>query len=320
MTVGTGVRDGRGAANARAGRGAPRLRIAALAAGPAAGQGAGSGATTILRVAPGPRPLALGNAFSAVRAPLALEYNPAALSGPAAVGASYQALPVDASAGAAIVTTPAGPLSVGLSLRFLDYGEVDVLEPDGSLPVGRPTGGVASGGELSALVGASLGLGPLRLGLAGRWLRQDVAGLTDDVVAADVGALLAVARWLDLGASVQHLGPELEAGRSAPLPRTVRVGAAVRGRVAGLETLLSLEGRQREDRRGAGVGVEVGRDLGGVEAALRVGYETRPDPDDAFAPFVVGGGLALGRLGVDLAWRSLGPLGSTRQLGIRYRF
>lgn len=288
---------------------------------PAAAQGgAGSGATTILRVAPGPRPLALGNAYTALRSPLAMEYNPAGLTGPASVGASYQALPVDASAGAALLAVPVGRVTLGASLRFLDYGDVAVVEPDGSIPVGRPTGETAGGGEVSALLAAAVGAGPLRLGVAGRWLRQDVAGLRGDVLAVDAGLLLRVTNRLDVGAAVQHLGPDIEAGRAAPLPRTFRLGAAVRGRLGGNDLLLSAEARQREERRGGGVGLEIGRAWGDAEAALRLGYETRPDPGDAFSPLVVGGGVRLGSLGVDLAWRSLGPLGATRQLGIRYRF
>lgn len=286
----------------------------------AAQGGAGSAATTILRVAPGPRPLALGNAYSALRAPLAIEYNPAGLSGPGSAGASYQALPVDASAGAAVLAIPFGRVTFGASLRFLDYGEVAVLEPDGTIPVGRPTGETVGGGEVSALLGAAVGVGPLRFGVAGRWLRQDVAGLRDDVAAVDAGVLLRVTSRIDIGAAVQHLGPELEAGRAAPLPRTFRLGAAVRGRLGGNDLLVTGEARQREERRGAGVGVELARAWGDAEAALRLGYETRPDPGDAFAPLVVGGGVSLGPLGVDLAWRSLGPLGATRQLGLRYRF
>ncbi len=297
--------------------------LALLAAAPgstAAAQGAGSGATTILRVAPGPVPLSLGNAYSAVRAPLALEYNPAALDGPHGFGASYQALPGDASAGAAHLTRPFGRLSMGASLRFLDYGGVAVVERSPSLPVGTPTGETATGGELSALVGASMAFGPLRAGAAGRWLRQDVAGLSDQAVALDAGLLLALTSAVDIGASVQHIGPRLEAGRAAPLPRTFRLGAAVRGRVAGVDLLVTGEAREREERRGAGMGVEVTRTWGDAEAALRIGYETRPDPGDAFSPLVLGGGVRLGPLGVHLAWRSLGPLGATRQAGLTYRF
>lgn len=285
-----------------------------------AAQGAGSGATTILRVAPGPVPLSLGNAYSAVRAPLAVEYNPAALSGPAGVGISYQALPVDASAGASIVAFEVGRITAAASLRFVDYGSVEVVVPDPSVPVGVPTGERAGGGEVSALLGGAISLGPVRLGLAGRWLRQDVAGLSDGALAADAGILVDVTDGIDVGASVQHLGQDIEAGRAAPLPRTVRVGAAARHRLGPWDMLLALEGRHREDRTGAGAGVEIGRTWDDAQAALRFGYETRPDPGDAYSSLVIGGGVRLGALGVELAWRSLGPLGTTRQLGLSYRF
>lgn len=287
---------------------------------PLIGQGAGSGATTILRVAPGPVPLSLGNAYSAVRAPLALEYNPAGLEGPHGVGASYQALPVDVVAGAAHVTRSLGRLAVGASIRFLDYGDIDVVERDGSLPIGTPTGETATGGEASVLAGAAMAFGRVRVGAAGRWLRQEVAGLSDQTVAMDVGVLVAVLDALDVGASVQHLGPDVEAGRAAPLPRTVRLGAALRHHVAGMDVMLSAEAREREDRRGGGAGLEVGRSWGDARAALRVGYETRPARGDVYSPLVVGGGVRLGALGAQLAWRSLGPLGSTRQVGLSYRF
>ncbi len=292
--------------------------VGLLGGGGASAQGAGSGATTLLRVAPGPRPLALGNAYVAVRGPLALEFNPAAVGGPG-LAAAYQRLPTGVNAGALTVAAPIGRVTVGGSVRYLDYGDVAVVER-GEGPIGTPTGGTAGGGELSALVGVGVAVGAVRAGLAGRWLHQDVAGLTDGTVALDAGVLVAAAEWLDLGASVQHLGPDVEAGRAAPLPRTVRVGAAGRGRVAGLDVLLAAEARQREERRGAGVGLEIARGWDDLEAAFRVGWETRPAPGDAFSPLVVGGGVRLGALGVELAWRALGALGSIRQLGVRYRF
>ncbi|NIP78936.1 MAG: hypothetical protein GWM90_06945, partial [Gemmatimonadetes bacterium] len=176
------------------------------------------------------------------------------------------------------------------------------------------------GGELSALLGGAVRLGRLRLGLAGRWLRLEVAGLGDDALAADAGALLDAGGGLTLGASVQSLGPDVEAGRSAPLPRTVRVGAALRPPVRGLHALITVEGRRREERNGAGAGIELGTGTEGFEAVLRLGYETRVDPGDAFAPLVFGGGIRVEGLTVDFAYRALGPLGSTRLVGLRYRF
>lgn len=292
------------------------------AAVPAAGQGAGSGATTVLRIPPAPRPLALGNAMVAVRDAWSLEYNPAAgaVSG-ATAAAAYQALPVDASAGAAVVAAPVGrSLTMGLSLRFVDYGRVDVLEPDPSLPIGRPTGETASGGEQTVLAGGSLRLGPVRLGLAGRWLRMDIDRLSDNAVAADAGLVVRVAPWLDLGASVQNLGGDVEAGRAAPLPRAVRGGAALHRDLGPVGALLAVETRRREARTGVGAGLELTGGSESIAAVARLGYESRAAPGDAYARFVFGGGVRVDRLAVDLAYRALGPLGSTRQVGVAYRF
>lgn len=298
------------------------LGAAAVLAGaaPVAGQGAGSSASTLLRLAPGPRALALAHAFVAVRDPLALEYNPAAVT-VGGLTASYQQLPVDASAGGTTVTFPAGPAALGVSLRFVNYGQIEVVESSGDLPVGQPTGELATGGELSALLGGGVRVGPVRLGLAGRWLHLDVAGLADDALVGDAGVLVEPFRGVTVGASIQGLGSEVRAGRSAPVLRTVRVGAAIErwyGRL--MKAILTVEGRERESRVGASAGLELRAGTSRMDAALRIGYETRPDPGDAFSQLVFGGGVRLEGLSVEFAYRALGPLGATRQVGLRYRF
>lgn len=296
--------------------------VAGLVAPPgAAGQGAGSSASTLLRLAPGPRPLALGHAFVAVRDPLALEYNPAAVQ-PHGLTATYQELPVGATAGGTTVTFPAGRAALGLSLRFVNYGEIDVIDesPTGG-PVGEPTGLTATGGELSALFGGGIRLGFARIGAAGRWLHFDVAGLADDAFVADAGVLIEPVSGLALGASVQGIGGEVEAGRSADVLQTVRFGAALErwyGRT--VKAILTVEGRHRESRLGAGAGLELRAGSERLEGVLRMGYETKPDPGDAFSEFTFGGGVRLDVLTVEFAYRALGPLGSTRQVGLRYRF
>jgi hypothetical protein len=302
--------------------------VAALALAPwdgsggAAAQGAGSAASTVLRIPPGPRPLALGNALVALDDVWTIEYNPAgARPGATELAAAYQTLPVGASAGAAVLARPmGGTRALGLSVRFVDYGEIDVIEPDPTFPVGHPTGTTVRGGEVTMLAAGSVALGPLRLGVAGRWLRVDVAGLVDDAFAADAGATVAVASWLRLGAAAQNLGGELEAGRPAPLPRTVRMGASGRGSVGPLAGLVAVEARRREARTGVGAGLEVAGGTGGIEAAARLGYESRAAAGDAYARLIFGGGVRVDRLTVDLAYRALGPLGATRQVGVGYRF
>ena len=296
------------------------LTTTLAAPAPATGQGAGSSASTLLRLAPGPRPLSLGHAFVAVRDPLALEYNPAAVRAHG-LTATYQELPVGATAGGTTVTFPAGSATLGLSLRFLNYGEIDVIESPTGGPVGQPTGITATGGELSALFGGGIRLGFAQLGVAGRWLHLDVAGLADDAFVADAGILVEPTAGITLGASVQGLGGDVEAGRAAQVLQTVRLGAAVErwyGRT--VKAILTVEGRQREDRLGAGAGLEVRGGTERLEGAVRIGYETRPDPDDAFSELVFGGGVRLDALTVEFAYRALGPLGSTRQVGLRYRF
>ncbi|HSH45647.1 MAG TPA: hypothetical protein VK966_07310 [Longimicrobiales bacterium] len=282
------------------------------------GQGAGSDATTVLRVTPGPRALALGGALVAVRDPFATEYNPASapVSG---VAVSYQGLPVGASAGAAASSFGLSGGVATVSLRFVDYGTVDVVE-EAEGPVGRPTGGTATGGELTALAAYSLAWGPARLGVAGRWLSMEVAGLSDHALSADAGLLVALPGALAVGASVQNLGGTMEAGRESALPRTLRAGARASRRFGAVDALLAVEGRRRESRTALGLGLEVG--TGGEDFRLegRLGYGTRAAPGDAYSRFVFGGGVRVGPVSVDFGYRALGPLGSTRQLGLAYRF
>lgn len=288
----------------------------------AAAQGAGSAASTVLRIPPAPRPLALGNALVAVDDAWAFEYNPAAVAVDGlTLAAGYQTLPVGAAAGAAVIMSPVRHgFTLGASTRFVDYGHIDVIEPDPTLPIGHPTGETATGGELTALVGGLIRRGPVRIGLAARWLRLDVAGLVDDAFAMDGGVALAAAPWLELGASIQNVGEKLEAGRAAPLPRTIRAGAALRRPHGPVDGLLALEARRREGRTGVGAGLEVASGGDAIQAMARLGYESRAAAGDAYSRFVFGGGVRVERLTVDVAYRALGPLGATRQVGVSYRF
>lgn len=295
--------------------------FAHMSAAPALAQGAGSASTIVLRLPPSPRGFALGAAMAAVADPFALEFNPAVISGAGARGAaSFQALPMDVAAGAAVLGFRAPGGGAAVSLRFVDYGEIEVVEPDPGLPTGTPTGATATGGELTASLGYAARVGPIRLGAAGRWLRLDVAGLTDDAFAADVGAFLEAAPGLAFGAAAQNLGPAVEAGRPAPLPLTLRVGARLDRRVGALDAMLAVEARRREERNGLGVGLEVGGGGPALRAEGRLGYESRAASGDAYAALVFGAGARVDRLSVDFAYRALGPLGSTRQFGVSFAF
>ena len=306
-----------------AGRALPALLalLALTGSAPLHGQGAGSAASTLLRLASAPRALALGNAGVALPDAWSAEYNPAlpARGGSHGLALSYQELPVDAATGGAALTAGLGPGVATAALRFVDYGDIEVIEESPTAPIGQPTGTTATGGEIGAAVGYGVRWGRASLGVVARWLRLDVAGLRDDAVAADLGLAVAPARGLILGLVGQYLGGDVTAGRSAPLPRTWRAGAsygATLPAAGGTTVLVALEARHRESRFGGGVGVEAGTEVGGVGAALRLGYETRGGAGDAYAPLVVGGGVRVDRFAIDMAYRTLGPLGSTMLVGL----
>jgi hypothetical protein len=94
----------------------------------------------------------------------------------------------------------------------------------------------------------------------------------------------------------------------------------LRGAVGPLDALLAVEARRREERTGMAAGVELAGGTAEIEAVGRIGFESRPHSGDAYSMMVFGGGVRIDRVAVDLAYRALGPLGSTRQVGISYRF
>lgn len=286
-------------------------------------EGAGTSSGVLLQLAPAPRPLALGGAYAALaRDPYALFYNPGRLAGTArAFGAAYHAYPVGVTAGAVAATLPFGRLAFALGVHYLDLGEVEVLEPDPAYAGqrGRPTGEVADGGEVLAAIGGAFALGPsLRVGAAAKALRLGLAGASDQGFAADLGASATLLRGrLHLGAAVQNLGPDVGPGRGAPLPRTVRAGAAIDvADVGGVRTAVAVDAVHVEQRLSFAAGLEAGyRSSAGLGLVARAGFDARARTGDAASPVTLGAGIAFGRFGLDYAYRGVGPLGATHHFG-----
>lgn len=295
---------------------------AALPAPAAAQSGAGTTSGVVLQLAPAPRSLALGGAYAALAADeLGIFYNPARLALAAgAVGLAYQTLPLAAGAGSLAAALPAGPGVFGGGVQFLNLGEVDVVEPD---PAGGewgiPTGERVGGAEVALSAGYGVAIGPVQVGAAAKLLRFQLAEVEATGAAFDLaaGAELFAGR-LALGVSAQNLGGETGPGRPAPLPRLLRVGAAVRlGQGVGPRALLALEAMARHGRVALATGVEAGiAGAGGLELVGRVGYRHAPEAEQAEPPLVFGAGLALDRFALDYAYRSLGPLGAAHLFGV----
>src|SRR5690606_5560858 len=253
-----------------------------------------------------------------------LFYNPARLAAvdPMA-GLSFQALPVGAGAGAFLGALPFGPGVLGTGLQYLNYGEIEVIEPDpGSGDEwGVPTGVRVDGGEVALSVAYGLTLpGRVEAGAAARLPPLRLAEAVASGASFDIGAALDLLDGrLSLGGAVQHLGRELGPGRASPLPRTFRLGAALRaGGVAGARATLVAEGVRRAGGFRPAGGVEaVVPSPGGVGLLARVGYDG--GRGDGRTPLALGAGAVAGRIAVDYAYRDLGALGPSHLFGVTLR-
>ncbi len=289
--------------------------------------GPGTEGALLFQLSPAPRAVALGDAYVALSGGLALFHNPAGLAGaPTSVSLAYQTLPTDASAGLAYSAFRLGPGAIALGLQFLDYGSIDEVKPDASGLLGVPTGVKVSGGEVAASVGYGIELGWFRLGAAARLLRVDIAEVSANTGAFDAGFTAnLLRRRVVIAAALQNMGGPLTAGRHAPLPLTARLGLSVRGQPApNRRGTLSFELTSRRSDLGgpapvtAGAGVELAGLWEGVWFLVRGGYRQRVSAGDAGSGLAVGGGVRLGSLLVDYAYRPMGPLGATHHFGLTY--
>lgn len=289
--------------------------------------GPGTEGAQLLQLSPAPRAVALGDAYVALSGGLALFHNPAGLAGaPTSVSLAYQTLPTEASAGLAFSAFRLGPGAFALGVQFLDYGSVDEVKPDASGLLGVPTGVQVSGGEVAASAGYGLQLGWLRLGAAARLLRVDIAEVSANTGVFDAGiAANFLGRRVTIAGALQNMGRAVAAGRTAPLPLTARLGLAIRGQPApNRRGTLAFELTSRRSDLGgpapvtAGAGVELAGLWEGVWFLVRGGYRQKVSAGDAGSGLAVGGGIRLGSLLVDYAYRPMGPLGATHHFGLTY--
>lgn len=288
----------------------------------------GTTAATLLRLPVGVRPIALGDAYSAVRGDeLSIFYNPGAVASadaPAA-GASYHSYisGSDLVTASGVVTLGPGRLAAGL--LGLDYGSVDeiVEDPTFAGQTGIPTGNEVGASEFVATLGYALSPVPiLGVGVSAKLVRVDIAGESGTAVAADLGAR--VQPWEhgpSFGASLLNLGTDLElAGRSDPLPLSLRVGGAFEARGPGAFTgviaadLIAVRGGATR----IAAGVEAGRAVAGARLAGRIGVQADGAEESLTRPITLGAGLEVASIRVDYAYLGFETFGATHRFGVRW--
>lgn len=304
------------------------LIIAALLASPAAAQ---RETASFLKITPDARPMAMGEAFTAVADDLsALHSNPAGLARLTAQQAAFSHAELFAGTRYDYASY-ARPLSPdGASLLAggtLGFGVAHLSQPalEGRDANGNPTGSFGAG-DTAITLGYSRRLAayPAVVGGSVKYIRSTLANASAQSYAVDLGvqrpfyALDHVAR---LGAAVQNLGPGLKFGSETdPLPLQVSVGGAVS--VVGALTLALDVHHQPHERQTA---VSVGTEYAILPAfALRTGYASASANGAAGAGALGGLGMGFGlkvyKASLDYSFSPYGELGSAQRLTVSSRF
>jgi hypothetical protein len=270
------------------------------------------------------RALALGNAFVAAGADeAAVFYNPAQLATvhKVSAGLSVQQWLLSSTLAAAAAATRLWGGTIGVGLQVLDYGTTErvIGEPsgDGSDP-GSTT--ISAGGDYVASLAYALGIHGLRIGATAKYVSQRLVDQSAGTGAMDVGAAFDI-EGVTFGASLQNVGGDISlAGDRLPLPRTVRVGAAVPLRGVGpVDVLGTFEVARVEDGKTQPLGgIEVAyRATGDITLVGRVGALARPE-HAAISPVSFGGGLRAHNLALDYAYEGSDVLGALQRIGVRW--
>jgi len=201
--------------------------------------------------------------------------------------------------------------AAGIRVGRFNYGAGALLQ--------SPPSGMGQPSDYLALTTLVFRFGLIALGTSLKYVHQTVSGVEQDAWAGDAGVAIALFDIFALAASVQNIGGDL--GDGTNLPHRTRVGLTLNyvDPQGSLRLLTTLEGQWRTGRSAVLVaGAEGGVRAGGIGILGRIGAAGHPEPSDE-SPISYGGGLELGRVHLDYAYRaSDAPAGGTHQVGIRW--
>ncbi len=273
------------------------------------------------------RAQALGNAYVAIpRDEAVVFYNPAQLAtvSHTSVGAGVQRYLASSILATLAVAGRAGPGAVGVGLEALDFGsEAEVVpDPASNGETGLPTGARISAGDYIATLGYAVSLGRLRVGAAGKFVGERLAGEAGRALSADLGAAATLPHDVEVAVSAQQIGGALRLlGSSSPLPRVTHLGASAPIGVRGPLSLLAVamiswpRGAPVDESGGIEVAYSVGKE---AWYFLRAGATSRSSGGSLLSPVSVGGGIARAHLQLDYAYQALDGIGGSHRLGLRW--
>ncbi|MBI3299163.1 MAG: PorV/PorQ family protein [Elusimicrobia bacterium] len=289
---------------------------------------AGTTGAAFLKLPTGARAEALAGTYvAAAEGSESVFWNPAGLarmagSGRSDVSFGYNALLESSYAGAVAWARPlaSGKSTVGASLLYHSPGAIDAYDR-----LGNPNG-TFTPIDL-ALAGAyARRFGILCAGVAGKFIRSELAGASGTTFALDFGVIAERVGDMgdgavDLGASVRNLGPAISVGSVAdPLPFALQLGGLWH---VNPKMSLLLDGHLEADADPyPSLGGEFTQPFGAAsKGQLRFGYNVKRQRGlEGLSGLAAGGGLDLDVFRIDYAWVPFGELGTTHRITTALRF
>jgi len=282
---------------------------------------AGTSGAAFLKIAPGARPVGMGEAFTGVADDIhSVYWNPAGLATVrrpelAAMHMEYfQDIQYEWAA-FAMPTKSHG--TWGISISNLHVDDIERRLEDTDANIGEfESSDSAYGLHYGTRIGSRLALG----GTA-KYIRQSLDSVTANAFGIDLGALYDTGwKELRLGAAAQNLGTKVKfRSESDPLPMTFRVGAS-KPFLAKKLLLSSDIVMPRDNDIALALGGEYKHSLAtSLAATMRAGYMTGSDVD-GLSGISAGGGLVFGRAAFDFAWVPFGDLGNAYRFSLHLKF
>ena len=254
-----------------------------------------------------------------------LFYQPGALGSAQGV-AAYRASYGGAGSMAAVAGTTSwfgGTIGVGFqSLSHRGSGGLGGTAPfESAIRADLPPGPVETRAESVLSLGFARGVGPVELGVVGKWASTRAGGEQDGQPYVDVGAALD-AGPATVALAVRNVGPGMESGASTlDAPVRASLTAASDSKVVGP---FDVSAAARLDRTGggdlvAGGGVEVAWwPIQGRTFAARAGYG-HPVPDDPAGGLTLGGSFRGDQFSVHYAYTELDEERGVHRFSLSWR-
>ena len=287
----------------------------------------------VLRVPASTRALALGNANVAGREDDVIFYSPAQLAVARGTSISGERFTATSTGGSLSTLVRIGSGGIGFGASWLSYATVD-----GTYPGSRAdftTSGGRGGSSLLAAVGLAQTIKGFRIGVTGKYLREELA-VSEDRALADVGVGRDFTLWLPFQAalSVQNLGSDFSsdavlvtpdelpglgnAPARARLPMRASLGLSSGTPVGPLDlAALAQLSVLRDGFVAPAGGLEAGYSwLDGYSIALRAGARR---PENGEGILTAGAGFSVDRISIDYALETLTGGRTAHRVGLRIR-